>query len=71
MLSSDLARGSGGSAEGPSVTVLLIGNHGTMQFTDRPGSDGLAVDLRPPNSPDQQRLAALIEDSLKKGAPAS
>ena len=71
VLSSDLARGSGGSAEGPSVTVLLIGNHGTMQFTDRPGSDGLAVDLRPPNSPDQQRLAALIEDSLRKGEPVS
>ena len=70
VLSSDLARGSAGDAEGPAVTLLLIGNHGSMQFTDRPGSDGLAVDLGPSNDRDQQRLAAVIEDSLRKGAPA-
>ncbi len=68
VLSSDLARG---GAEGPSVTLLLIGNHGTMQFSDRPGSDGLAVDLGVSNNADQQRMAAFIEDSLRKGAPAS
>ncbi len=71
VLSSDLARGAAGAAEGPSVTLLLIGNHGTMQFDDRPGSDGLAVDLGVSNNADQKRIAALIEDSLRKGAPVS
>ena len=67
VLSSDLARG---VAEGPSVTLLLVGNHGTMQFTDRPGSDGLAVDLGVPSNADQERVATLIEESLRIGGPA-
>ncbi len=70
VLSSDLVRGSAGDAEGPSVTVLLIGNHGTMQFNDRPGSDGLAVDLSVSNNADQERIMAMIEDSLRSGGPA-
>ena len=68
ILSSDLVRPST-VAEVPSVTLLLIGNHGTMHFTDRPRSDGLAIDLGPPNHPDEWRIAAVIEDSLRKKAP--
>ena len=70
VLSSDLVRESAGDGEGPSVTLLLIGNHGTMQFNDRPGSDGLAVDLGVSNNADQERIVAVIEDSLRSGGPA-
>ena len=68
VLSSDLARG---PSEKPAVTLLLIGNHGSMQFADQPGNDGLAVDLGPSHHPRRQRIAELIEESLRKGAPAS
>lgn len=69
LLSSDLVRAGAAGGEAPSVTLLLIGNHGTMQFTDRPGLDGLPVDLKPPCHTEQRRIAALIERSLSEGRP--
>ena len=65
VLSSDLVRPST-ALEVPSVDLILIGNHGTMQFSDQPGNDGVAVDTAFSDHPAQRRVATLIEDSLRK-----
>ncbi len=72
LISSDLVRSSAEPrAEFPAATLLLIGNHGSMQFSDSPGSDGLPVDLTPPNNAPQRHLLRLIQESLREGRPAS
>ena len=72
LISSDLVRSSAEPrAEFPTATVVLIGNHGSMQFSDSPGSDGLPVDLTPPNNAPQRQLLRLIQESLREGRPAS
>ena len=72
LLSSEVVRGDGGpGAEGPNVLLLVVGNHGTMQFTDNPRSDGRAVDIGPPGGAEAQQLARAIEASLVKGRPVS
>ena len=65
VLSSDLVRPST-ALEVPSVDLILIGNHGTMQFSDQPGNDGVAVDIDPSDHPAQRRMVTLIENSLRK-----
>jgi hypothetical protein len=55
----------------PSARLLVIGNHGTMNFQDRPGNDTLAVDLAPTEGNDVQRIAARIEQSLRAGKPVA
>ena len=72
LINSDLVRsGAEPRAEFPTARLLLIGNHGSMQFSDSPGSDGLPVDLTPPNNAPQQQLLRLIQESLREGKPAS
>ena len=72
VLSSEVVRGDGGpGAEGPNVLLLIVGNHGTMQFTDHPGRDGRPVDIEPPGEPRARKLARAIEESLRKGQPKS
>ena len=72
LISSELVRsGAEPRGEFPTVTLVLIGNHGSMQFSDSPGSDGLPVDLTPPNGTPQQQLLRLIQESLREGKPAS
>ena len=72
LISSDLVRsGAEPCGESPTATLVLIGNHGSMQFSDSPGSDGLPVDLTPPNNAPQRQLLRLIEESLREGKPAS
>ena len=72
LISSELVRsGAEPCAEFPTATLVLIGNHGSMQFSDSPGSDGLPVDLTPPNNAPQQQLLRLIQESLREGEPAS
>ena len=70
--SSEVVRGDGGSgAEGPNVLLLVVGNHGTMQFTDHPSRDGRAVDIEPPGGAEARKLARAIEESLSRGQPVS
>ena len=72
VISSDLVRdGAEPCGESPAATLVLLGNHGSMQFTDTPGSDGLPVDLAPPQGGPQQQLLRLIQESLREGKPAS
>ena len=72
VLSSEVVRGDGApGAEGPNVLLLVVGNHGTMQFTDHPGTDGRAVDIGPPGGAEAQKLARAIEESLATGRPVS
>ena len=72
VISSDLVRsGAEPCRESPTATLVLIGNHGSMQFSDSPGSDGLPVDLTPPNDAPRPRLLRLIEESLREGKPKS
>ncbi len=71
LISSDLVRsGAKPCEEFPAATLVLIGNHGSMQFSDSPGSDGLPVDLTPPNNAPQRQLLRLIQESLRDGKPA-
>ena len=70
LLSSEVVRGDGGlGSEGPNVLLLVVGNHGTMQFTDNPGPDGRAVDIGLPRGAETQKLARAIEESLTKARP--
>jgi hypothetical protein len=57
------------NGQSPDVLLLLVGNHGTMEYRDRPGEDGLTVDLSPPESGRHRALAMHIERSLADEAP--
>jgi hypothetical protein len=50
----------------PEVRLLILGQKGSLTHEDQPGSDGLAVDLKPPEA---KRESELIERSLREGAP--
>ena len=68
LLSSEVVRGDGGpGAEGPNVLLLVVGNHGTMEFRDNPGADGRAADMEPAGGAETQKLARAIEESLRLG----
>ena len=72
LISSDLVRGGAEPCgESPKATLVLLGNHGSMQFSDSPGSDGLPADLAPPRGAPQQQILRLIQESLREGKPAS
>jgi hypothetical protein len=62
LLSSELIR-PGGRRE---VRLLVLCQRGSLTHDDEPGSDGLRVDVSPPAA---QRETALIERSLREGAP--
>ena len=51
------------------MRLLLIGNHGTMEFADVPGADTRAADLAPPANTKADTLARAIEHSLQSHAP--
>ena len=51
------------------VRLLLVGNHGTMEFADTPGADTLPVDLAVSSDPQTQALVRAIQQSLKEGGP--
>ena len=59
----------GAAGERPSVRLLLIGNHGTMEFADSPGADFRAVDRTPPADTSTEALGRAIADSLRSGVP--
>jgi hypothetical protein len=59
-----------GAGERPLVKLLVIGNHGTIEFEDAPGSDGLPVVVAPPDGPRERELAREVERSLGSGQPA-
>ena len=72
VLSSEVVQGDGSpGTEGPNVLLLVVGNHGTMQFADHPGRNGRAVDTEPPGGAATQKLARAIEESLRKGQPVA
>jgi hypothetical protein len=50
----------------PAVRLLILGQRGSLTHEDEPGSDGLRVDLTPPEA---RRETELIERSLRDGAP--
>lgn len=51
------------------VKILLVGNHGTMEFADSPGEDTLPVDLALSNDSQAQAIARAIEQSLREHKP--
>lgn len=59
-----------GAGERPLVKLLVVGNHGTIEFEDTPGSDGLPVDVSPVDGPRERELAREVERSLRSGQPA-
>ena len=59
----------GAAGEQPNVRLLLIGNHGTMEFADTPGSDTRTVDLDPPANTEAGALSRAIERSLQSQTP--
>ncbi len=59
----------GTAGEQPNVRLLLIGNHGTMEFADTPGSDTRTVDLDPPANTEAGALSRAIERSLQSRTP--
>ncbi len=72
LISSDLIRpGDGAGAERPTVTLLLIGNRGSLQFSDHPGADGLPVILDPPHGEGERNIRAMIEQSLRQQRPVT
>ncbi len=72
LLSSEVVRGDRGTGgEGPNVLLLIVGNHGTMQFTDHPGSAGRAVEIGLAGGAETKKLARAIEESLGKGRPVA
>ena len=60
-----------GADERPFVKLLVVGNHGTIEFEDAPGSDGLPVDVAPPDGPRERELSREVERSLRSGQPAA
>lgn len=60
---------SAAAGERPSVRLLLIGNHGTMEFADSPGADFRMVDRTPPAGASSEALSRAIAESLRSGAP--
>lgn len=67
---SELLRpGEGALREQPTMKLLVVGNHGTIEFEDRPGADALAVELSPPNDPRVGELSREVERSLRSGQP--
>ena len=59
-----------GSADA-GVRLLLVGNHGTLEFTDAPGSDTLKVDLAPSTDRETRILIRSIERSLTQQKPVA
>ena len=59
----------GAAAEQPGVRLLLIGNHGTMEFADVPGADTRTADLAPPADTKADILSRAIERSLRSRTP--
>ncbi len=53
------------------VRILLVGNHGTMEFVDTPGADTLPVDLAVSTDPEAQALARAIGQSLSEHKPVA
>lgn len=60
----------GGAGERPLVKLLVVGNHGTIEFEDAPGPDGLPVDVASPDGPRERELSREVERSLRSGQPA-
>ena len=60
-----------GAGERPLVKLLIVGNHGTIEFEETPGQDGLPVDVALPDGPRERELAREVERSLRSGQPAS
>jgi hypothetical protein len=68
---SELARpGNGAPRERPLVKLIVVGNRGTIEFEDAPGSDGLPVDVALPDGPRERELSREVERSLRSGQPA-
>lgn len=61
----------GAAGEQPSVRLLLIGNHGTMEFADVPGADTRTADLAPPTNTKADALSRAIEHSLQSHEPVA
>ena len=68
LISSDLIRT---GDERPAVTLLLVGNRGSLQFSDHPGADGLLVNLDPPHGEEERNIGAMIEQSLRQKRPVA
>lgn len=69
LVSTELLRSGEAGSEQPNIRYLVIGNHGTVQFSDAPGEDGLRVDVSPNADRATNAAAALIEESLRQGRP--
>ena len=50
----------------PEARLFLLGEKGSLNHEDSPGSDGIRVDLAPPASPSE---TAQVERSLQTGGP--
>ena len=59
-----------GAGERPFTKLLVVGNHGTIEFEDAPGSDGLPVDVASPDGPREREISREVERSLRSGQPA-
>lgn len=59
------------TAEPPAARLLLIGNKGTIEFADSPGSDLRPIDLSPPFGPSEDALADAISRSLRLRGPVA
>lgn len=68
---SELVRPADGAApERLFAKLLVVGNHGTIEFEDAPGSDGLPADIARPDEPRERKLSREVERSLRSGQPA-
>lgn len=61
----------GNPGEQPGVRLLLIANHGTMEFADVPGADTRTADLALPANTKADALSRAIEHSLQSHAPVA
>jgi hypothetical protein len=59
----------GDTTEPPAARLLLIGNKGTIEFADSPGSDMRPIDFSPPSGPAEGALGDAISSSLRSGSP--
>ena len=61
----------GDTAEPSAARLLLIGNKGSIEFADLPGSDKRSLDFSPLAGPEEDALGDAIIRSLRSGNPVA
>lgn len=61
----------GDTAEPAAARLLVIGNKGSIEFADAPGSDMRSIDLSPPAGPEEDALGEVIIRSLRSRSPVA